>query len=164
MTPAGQRALLLFAILFAVATSACGAAAGQRNPDRIHADPEVDSRYEAWLGAGEAVDVRGTHATRGKASWYGPGLHGNLTASGEPFDMYGMTAAHRTLPFGTLARVWRPDTRHFVVVRINDRGPFVGGRVIDLSYGAAHDLGMVSAGVVEVAIEVLELGDGRRRR
>ena len=92
----------------------------------------------------------------GIASWYGPGFHGNRTASGEVYDMYAMTAAHRTLPFGTIVRVVDLDTGKSVVVRINDRGPFVEGRIIDLSYAAAVELGMVKKGLARVGIQILK--------
>ena len=95
----------------------------------------------------------------GYASWYGPGFHGKRTASGEVYDMYGMTAAHKTLPFGSLVRVVDLETGRSVVVRINDRGPYVKGRIIDLSYGAARELGLDKKGVAKVRIEVLSLGD-----
>lgn len=92
----------------------------------------------------------------GAASWYGPGFHGRLTANGEIYDQNGMTAAHKTLPFGTQVRVTDPASGRSVVVRINDRGPYVGRRVIDLSRGAASALGMIDRGVAQVTIEVLE--------
>ena len=92
----------------------------------------------------------------GKAAWYGPNFHGRPTASGEVFDMYSMTAAHRELPLGTLVRVTNLRNRRSVVVRINDRGPFDPyGRIIDLSYEASRRLGMVKAGVVRVRLEPL---------
>lgn len=97
----------------------------------------------------------GRHEMQGMASWYGQQFHGRPTASGEPFDMNGFTAAHKTLPFGTRVRVTHQETKKSVVVRITDRGPFVRGRVIDLSYGAAKDLGMIQAGVVPVQLEVV---------
>ena len=96
------------------------------------------------------------HEVEGVASWYGEQFHGNQTASGETYDMYAHTAAHRTLPFGTVVRVRRVDDNKSVVVTINDRGPFVDERVIDLSYGAARDLGIVQAGVAEVELEVVD--------
>jgi hypothetical protein len=88
---------------------------------------------------------------RGQATWYGAELHGNPTASGEPFDMYGLTAAHRTLPLGSRARVTNLANGKEVVVRINDRGPGRAGVMIDLSYGAAQAIGMQGSGPVEVA-------------
>lgn len=89
----------------------------------------------------------------GRASWYGPGFHGNLTANGEVYDQWAMTAAHKTLPFGTQLRVTNVANGRSVVVRINDRGPFIPGREIDLSRAAADALGF--AGVATVRIEQL---------
>ncbi len=91
----------------------------------------------------------------GPASWYGEPYHGRRAASGEIYDMEQLTAAHRTLPFGTIVRVRRLDNRQSVVVRINDRGPFIGDRIIDLSHAAARALNMVTPGVVQVALEIL---------
>ena len=90
-----------------------------------------------------------------RASWYGPDFHGLPTASGEPFDMNNLTAAHRTLPLGSRVLVRNLKNNHTVVVRINDRGPYIHGRDIDLSYGAAQVLGMVRPGVVPVEITPL---------
>ena len=92
---------------------------------------------------------------KGIASWYGGKFHGRKTASGERYDMNKMTAAHKTLPFGTRVRVTNLDTGRKVVVRINDRGPFVRGRVIDLSRAAARKVDMIQAGTARVLVEVL---------
>ena len=97
--------------------------------------------------------VVSTHS--GEASWYGPGFYGNRTASGEVFRPGTMTAAHRSLPFGTKVRVTNLWNGRKAVVRINDRGPFVGHRVIDLGHGAAKHLGLTSSGVAQVKLEVL---------
>jgi rare lipoprotein A len=94
-------------------------------------------------------------AQYGLASWYGRDFNGRPTASGEIFDMYAYTAAHRDLPFGTRVRVTNEANGRSVVVRINDRGPWVEGRILDLSYAAAKALGMLEAGVVRVRLEVL---------
>lgn len=94
--------------------------------------------------------------TQGYASWYGPGFDGNYTASGERFNQYDLTAAHRTLPFGTRVRVTNLDNGRSVIVRINDRGPFHGNRVIDLSKGAAQAIGAISSGIAAVRVEVLQ--------
>ena len=91
----------------------------------------------------------------GKASWYGPKFHNKKTASGEKFDMRKLTAAHRTLPFNTIVRVENLKNGRKVDVRINDRGPFIEGRIIDLSRKAAEKLDMIRDGVVMVRIEVL---------
>jgi rare lipoprotein A len=93
----------------------------------------------------------------GKATYYADSLAGNSTASGEPYQPAAFTAAHRTLPFGTVVRVTRIDTRSVTYVKINDRGPFGNqDRIIDLSRAAASELGMLRAGVVPVEVEVLE--------
>ena len=86
------------------------------------------------------------------ASWYGPGFHGRTTANGERYDMHGLTAAHKTLPFGTKLRVCLDSC---VDVRINDRGPFIGARELDLSYGAAKAIGLVNPGVANVEVTYL---------
>jgi len=91
----------------------------------------------------------------GVASWYGPGFHGNRTANGEIYDQYEMTAAHPTLPLGTRAMVTNLTNGRSVEVRINDRGPFVDGRAIDLSYAAARTLRMIGPGTARVRIDVL---------
>ncbi|MDQ7033212.1 MAG: septal ring lytic transglycosylase RlpA family protein [Desulfonauticus sp.] len=91
----------------------------------------------------------------GMASWYGPGFHGKRTASGEIYNMYAYTAAHKFLPLQTRVRVTNLENGKQVIVRINDRGPFVKGRIIDLSYAAAKRLGMIPAGVARVKIETL---------
>ncbi len=89
------------------------------------------------------------------ASWYGPKFHGRPTASGERFDMNALTAAHKTLKFGTRLRVTNPDTGRSVVVTVNDRGPFIRGRDLDLSYAAAREIGLTGKGVGRVRIEYL---------
>jgi rare lipoprotein A len=91
----------------------------------------------------------------GKASWYGREQHGHLTANGEHFDMYALTAAHRTLHMQTRVRVINLRNGRATVVRINDRGPYSRGRIIDVSYAAAKQLDMLNAGVVPVRLEVL---------
>jgi len=95
---------------------------------------------------------------RGVASWYGPTFHGGNTSSGEPYDMYGMSAAHRTLPLPTYARVTNLRNGRSVVVRINDRGPFVANRLIDLSYTAAAKLDMIRDGTTLVEVRALTPG------
>ena len=91
----------------------------------------------------------------GVASWYGPGFHGNRTANGEIYDQYELTAAHPSLPLGTRVMVTNLENGRAVQVRVNDRGPFVDGRAIDLSYAAARTIGMVGPGTVRIRIEVL---------
>jgi len=104
----------------------------------------------------EPVPVKpGMPLEQGLASWYGVPFHGRRTASGETYDMHQLTAAHRTLPFGTLVRVTNLRNGRKTEVRINDRGPFIEDRVIDLSLGAARALDMVARGVVPVRLEVI---------
>ncbi|HEV2177299.1 MAG TPA: septal ring lytic transglycosylase RlpA family protein [Terriglobia bacterium] len=103
-------------------------------------------------GAPPAPIVQGEE---GIASWYGHPYHGRPTASGEIYNMYGISAAHRTLPFGTEVRVHDLDNGRSVDVRINDRGPFVEGRIIDLSYGAAKAIAMLGPGIARVQLEIL---------
>lgn len=91
----------------------------------------------------------------GMASWYGPGFHGRRTANGERFNQYALTAAHKSLPFGTRVKVTNLRNGRSVVVRINDRGPFIRGRVIDLSKGAAQVIGVHHSGVANVALEII---------
>jgi rare lipoprotein A len=93
---------------------------------------------------------------RGMASWYGPGFHGNKTANGERYDMYKLTAAHRTLPLGSVAVVHSLISGRQVTVRINDRGPFARGRVLDLSLAGAQALGMVGNGTDQVELRVVD--------
>ncbi|MGB5831645.1 MAG: septal ring lytic transglycosylase RlpA family protein [Thiohalocapsa sp.] len=98
-------------------------------------------------------------AAEGMASYYGKGFHGRRTASGQRFNQNAMTAAHRSLRFGTRVRVTNLRNRKSVVVTINDRGPFAKGRIVDLSRGAAHRLGMIKSGVARVRLKVV--GPGR---
>ena len=102
----------------------------------------------------------GAWAEEGLASWYGEPYHGRPTASGERFDQDALTAAHRTLPFGTVARVTNLDNDRSVEVVINDRGPFVAGRIVDLSRAAASAIGALGPGVVPARLEVVRPGDG----
>ena len=130
-------------------------------PDAVPRD-EPRSRY----GNPETYEVFGKryklmksgkgHVERGLASWYGPGFHSERTSSGEPYDMYAMTAAHKTLPIPAYVRVTNLENGRSVVVRVNDRGPFVNERIIDLSYTAASKLDMLRAGTARVEIRVLD--------
>jgi rare lipoprotein A len=103
--------------------------------------------------------VRIGWSERGEASWYGMPFHGQRTASGERYDMYAMTAAHKELPLGTVVEVRNVENDRRVQVRINDRGPFVKGRILDLSYAAARELDVVRMGTAEIELRVIELGE-----
>jgi rare lipoprotein A len=105
-------------------------------------------------GKPETVPASG-YVEVGEASWYGPGFHGQLTSSREIFNMEDLTAAHPTLPFGTMVQVTNLENSRAVTVRINDRGPFVKNRIIDLSYAAARMLGLIGPGTAQVRLEVI---------
>lgn len=134
-------------IALALATAAC-------------AQPRRESATAAPTPAPVVVGRPAPAAPRvvqtGAASWYGQAHHGKKTASGEAFDMYALTAAHRSLPLGTRIRVTNVANGRAIDVRINDRGPVIPGRIIDLSYGAARALGAVGDGVFRVRIAILE--------
>lgn len=131
--------------------------------------PSLRSARLRWAGAGcvlllaLAAGCSSTpraggsgHSASGQASYYGNEFHGRKTANGERFDQGKLTAAHRTLPFGTRVKVTNPQNGKTVVVRVNDRGPFVKGRIIDLSSSAFKTIASLNAGVVPVRIEVLD--------
>lgn len=133
-------------------------------PDNLDAIPDAEPRleplhrfanrpYNVFGQAYVPVTRLAPHRERGLASWYGRRFHGKPTSSGEPYDMYAMTAAHPTLPIPSYARVTHVGNGRTVVVRINDRGPFHKGRIMDLSYTAAYKLGYVNAGRAEVEVE-----------
>jgi len=109
----------------------------------------------ALVATAVLLSLFGPYYETGIASWYGPGFDGNLTANGEVYDMNGISAAHKTLPFGTVVRVVDLDTGRSIVVRINDRGPFIEGRIIDLSKGAAEKLGIIERGIVPVGLRIV---------
>lgn len=141
-------------------------------PERIHS-ADVRPKYEAYKTANlRSYKIRGVRYTpmstgkgysaEGEASWYGQKFHGHLTSNGEVYDMYAMSAAHKTLPLPSFARVTNLANGKQVVVRINDRGPFHGGRLIDLSYGAATKLDILSTGVAQVKLDVIHVAqDGQ---
>ena len=140
-------------------------------PADIAAIPDAVPRFETRSRSGNPpfYDVLGRrysvlsspngYVERGVASWYGPGFHGVSTSMGEPYDMYGMTAAHKTLPIPCYARVTNLSNGRSVVVRINDRGPFVANRLIDLSYTAAAKLDMLRGGTAMVEVRVVTPDD-----
>jgi rare lipoprotein A len=138
-------------------------ASGQEVPDAVprpeprsaHGNPPfydvLGQRYFVLPSAEDYLE-------RGVASWYGPSFHGGTTSNGEPYDMYAMTAAHKTLPLPSYARVTNLKNGKSIVVRINDRGPFVANRLIDLSYSAAARLDMLREGTTLVEVRALTPG------
>lgn len=97
----------------------------------------------------------------GISSFYAEDFHGKLTANGEIYDMYGLTAAHKTLPLNTIVRVTNLVNNKSLILRINDRGPYIKGRILDCSYGAAKKLDFISQGTANVKVEVIEWGDNK---
>lgn len=126
--------------------------------------PEPRARYgnhSPYTVNGKTYHVRSSargYRERGRASWYGSKFHGRLTSSGEPFDMYKVSAAHKTLPLPSWVEVTNLDNGRKLRVRVNDRGPFMDGRIIDLSYAAAVKLDVVNAGTAPVEVRAIDLG------
>lgn len=126
------------------------------NTSRISRSRQKDENRELWLKR-----AAGSEILTGKASWYGKDFHNKKTASGVLYDMHTFTAAHRTLPMGTVVKVTDQLNGKSVMVAINDRGPFVKGRIIDLSYAAAKKIGLNDRGVGKVALEVVSDPEGK---
>jgi len=138
-----QRTLVILALSSTVC--ACSTTAHQ-GAKRHHL---VDTDYPAPVITPQGTEI-------GVSSWYGPGFHGQLTASGERYNQDAMTAAHRTLPLGTWVQVRNLGNGRVATVRVNDRGPYKLGRVLDLSYAAAQELGMVGPGTADVEIRLVD--------
>lgn len=138
-----SRAALLLALAATLWLGGCSTTREPSLPDLGFPDGQLDKVPDGQDGS---------EIERGVASWYGRQFQGRRTASGEPFDRHALTAAHKTLPFGTWVRVRHLGTGQEVVVRINDRGPFAKGRVIDLSQAAASAIGLVQSGTARVAL------------
>lgn len=160
-------------VLFAGCASAPGVDGPPENPPPgIERTPDAVPRLEPirFGGPNKPYSVAGrtyvpltgdvVFTESGLASWYGRKFHGRPTSSGEPYDMFAMTAAHKTLPIPSYARVRNPANGREIVVRVNDRGPFAEGRVIDLSYAAAAKLGLLAA-VAPVTVRRITFGDMR---
>lgn len=130
---------------------------------------EAYSRYgnpSSYKALGKEYKVWDTHLgyeEEGIASWYGTAFHGKRTSSGEPYDMYSMTAAHKNLPIPSYVRVTNLDNNKSTVVRVNDRGPFASGRIIDLSYAAAAKLGILNMGTGRVKVEAIDANNHKQR-
>ena len=116
---------------------------------------------EAPLVAHLSEPVKPIKTWTGNASWYGPGFNGKTTANGERFDCEALTAAHPNLPFGSVVRIVNPRNGKFLLVRINDRGPYQEGREIDVSYRVARSLDLIHPGVSQVRLELMQLPERR---
>ncbi|MBX3603616.1 MAG: septal ring lytic transglycosylase RlpA family protein, partial [Piscinibacter sp.] len=183
--PKSPRGILAL-VLFVLATLIAGCASGPRGrdgpganpPPRLAEVPDAEPRVEPIRAGGpnKPYEVLGRSYTpmtrdrpfreRGLASWYGRKFHGRSTANGETYDMYAMTAAHPTLPLPSYARIRNPANGREVIVRVNDRGPFHAGRIVDLSYTAALKLDLLR-GVAPVELERItfdEIRTGAWRR
>lgn len=160
-----RRSTLIFFLLFIVIMSGCSIV-NKVNPfpKHIHSTPasQKGKSKRAYAPKTRPYTVMGVtyyplksahgYSETGYASWYGRDFHGKKTATGEVYNMYAMTAAHKTLPLGTRIKVTNLGNRRSVYLVVNDRGPFVRGRILDLSYGAARKLGSVNEGVIKVHI------------
>jgi rare lipoprotein A len=144
-----RRGVTNILVMFAVVTSLAAAPQSSSNPGNT--SPQASSPKST-----SQVKKHAKTYQTGRASWYGKFFHGKPTASGEPYDMFLFTAAHNTLPLGTLLRVTNLKNGKAIVVRVNDRGPVPEGRIIDLSYAAAQVLGFRQGGIGKVRLQVLE--------
>lgn len=180
--------LLVFLVALTVILTGCSSSSSKRGggyylddgpmahtPHNLHLIPDATPRIEPFAPANlrpyqvmgryfEPITDSRPFTQVGIASWYGKKFHGNTTANGERYDMYAMTAAHPTLPLPSYARVTRLDNNKSVIVRINDRGPFIGQRIIDLSYAAAAKLDMIGPGKARVRVEAITHDDIRTGR
>jgi rare lipoprotein A len=163
VTPARARFLCACALALSVAVTVSGCASRRAAPDVSRAavvNPPRSERgnppfYEVRGKRYFVLDTSDGYVEQGIASWYGPDFHKRATSSGEQYDMYAMTAAHKTLPLPTWVEVTNLANGRRVIVKVNDRGPFVGTRIIDLSYAAAKSLDMIRAGTARVEVRAL---------
>ena len=134
----------------------------------IFADCTNSPRYGGSIGTSKKSNPRSLKTAKrvpkvitGVSSFYGTDFHGKLTANGEVYDMYGLKAAHKTLPLNTIVRVTNLANNKSLILRINDRGPYIKGRILDCSYGAAKKLDFLLQGTTKVRIEIIEVGDNK---
>lgn len=145
----GCRSALCLALLAALAAPGCAG-----DPSASAAAPGASSAAVSGSGQRACADT-GDYDRKGNASWYGEGYHGKRTASGKTFDMDGLTAAHPSLPFGSRIRVTNLRNSRSVTLTVTDRGPFTGGRIVDVSRRAAQELDFVNAGVAPVRVRAI---------
>ena len=147
----------LFALIFLITLSGCS------NSPRYRTGPVKSSGKKSISPPSLKTKSNVEHrkVMKGVSSFYAEDFHGKLTANGEVYDMYGLTAAHKTLPLNTIVRVTNLVNNKSLILRINDRGPYVKGRILDCSYGAAKKLDFIVQGTTDVKIEVIEWGDNK---
>tara|TARA_Y100001970_G_scaffold267303_1_gene357113 strand:+ start:342 stop:827 length:486 start_codon:yes stop_codon:yes gene_type:complete len=129
---------------------------GKASPNKKGSNSSKNSKTKSRHG-----EVKHRRIMKGVSSFYAEDFHGKLTANGEVYDMYGVTAAHKTLPLNTVCRVTNLKNDKSLILRINDRGPYIKGRILDCSYGAAKKLDFINQGTTDVKIEVIEWGDNK---
>ena len=162
-----KRGLITFIIILILASCSSapryGRAAGPLKYKKDASAPSKKSKpkSKAIFIDPKTVNTNVKHKKRmgGISSFYAEDFHGKLTANGEVYDMYGLTAAHKTLPLNTVARVTNLENGKSLILRINDRGPYIQGRMLDCSYGAAKKLVFIKQGKTKVQVDVIELGD-----
>ena len=158
--------ILLFILIFSSCSSSPrygrSASSIQKKSPSI-SSKKKKSKSKAIFIDPKTVNTNVKHKKRmvGISSFYAEDFHGKLTANGEIYDMYGLTAAHKTLPLNTVARVTNLENGKSLILRINDRGPYIQGRMLDCSYGAAKKLDFVQQGKTKVQVDVIEWGDGK---
>jgi len=147
----------LFVLIFLMTLSGCS------NSPRYRTGPVKSSGKKSISPPSLKTKSNVEHrkVMKGVSSFYAEDFHGKLTANGEVYDMYGLTAAHKTLPLNTIVRVTNLVNNKSLILRINDRGPYVKGRILDCSYGAAKKLDFIVQGTTDVKIEVIEWGDNK---
>ena len=149
--------LLIFLLVFL-----CGCASAPRyTKGPTHLSTKSKTSKTSNNKTSKSNNVKHRKVMNGVSSFYAEDFHGKLTANGEVYDMYGLTAAHKTLPLNTVCRVTNLANNKSLILRINDRGPYVQGRILDCSYGAAKKLDFINQGTTNVKIEVMEWGDGK---
>ena len=163
-----KRGLITFIIILILASCSSapryGRAAGLKHKKAASASSKKSKpKSKAIFIDPKTVNTNVKHKKRmvGISSFYAEDFHGKLTANGEVYDMYGLTAAHKTLPLNTVARVTNLENGKSLILRINDRGPYIQGRMLDCSYGAAKKLDFIKQGKTKVQVDVIEWGDGK---
>ncbi len=172
----------IFSLLVMIILAGCSSSSGRYDidddiapstPISVEHIEDAHPQYEPYSrGGNKDYTLRGKHyqivkdtkdfKEQGQASWYGKKFHGHLTSNGEIYDMYSMSAAHKTLPIPSYVKVTNLDNNKTAIVRVNDRGPFHEGRIIDLSYAAAYKLDVIKTGTANVAIEVINVNKSEK--